>query len=364
MKIKDKINSCVRLIELTRFILCLVLIAMTGFISEAHAQSLNQDTQALSELFSQQGYIHRHMQIGTVMTTSTSLSFSFVNLDACMLTTQVHWNSEETSSTQKDHDSNSYNYTYNLHNIVNISTEPTAPKDKPNLNYEQPVFVVNVQLSNIVTPQRVFHESTRNDNSLVDAYAGLSYYVKSDNDAQKLVNILHHLAQSCKTKSQQNTEDLPSEEQSHYKQILAHGKPAQMYATALDMVDDGHTELALQMFQAIIDKYPDDSYATKAIDKREALRNSMKHSQTNGSQNTIAHTDNNNGNIQQCQASCQSTKNSCDMTYSNNMGTQLGNTINGVRGHNSVAAQQSASQILGDPNACQNEYDSCTARCH
>jgi hypothetical protein len=367
----------------------LSLLAMTSAftqqsIADIHssldqAQSLNQDTQTLSNIFSSQGDIHRHVQIGTVMTISSTISSAFVKLDGCTMITQLHWDSEELSSSmQKDHDINTYNYSYNLHDIVNISTEPTGPKDQPNFNYEQPVLQINVQLNNKIIPERTFHESTRNDNSPVPASSDVIYYVKSESDARTITDTLHHLAQTCKTVSQQTADDLPSDEQAHYKQVLTHGKPSQMYSMALDMADEGHSELALKMLQAIVDRYPDDPYVAKAIDKKEAIRAAMKKSPestsgirhdtgvsspnltiTNGSTN-----DNKLQQIQACQASCQSSKKSCDMTYSNNMGTQLGNTINSLRGHNSVAAQNSGSQILGDPNACQDEFDSCTARCH
>lgn len=119
----------------------------------------------------------------------------------------------------------------------------------------------------------------------------------------------------------------------------------------------------------IIERHPDDAYSAKAIDEKEVIR---KHVNTNTS--TKANVSMSSSNMSnhnqpllerklQCQSSCQSTKNSCDMNYSSHVGNSLGNTINGIRSHNSLVAQQSGSEIFGDPNACQNQYDSCTNSC-
>ncbi len=55
----------------------------------------------------------------------------------------------------------------------------------------------------------------------------------------------------------------------HFKSTLANGKPAQLYFLATEMGNAGHQDLALQLYQRLVDKYPDDVYTAKAIEKMD-----------------------------------------------------------------------------------------------
>ena len=50
------------------------------------------------------------------------------------------------------------------------------------------------------------------------------------------------------------------------------GRPSQLYSLAGDFEDEGRPDLAANLYQALIDKFPDDPYTAKAIDKKDAVR--------------------------------------------------------------------------------------------
>jgi hypothetical protein len=386
INIKPK-KSNVNLIAITLNAL-IAFSAFSFYCHEANAQSssgltLTNATQTLSDILSSQGPLHHSFSSDNLHVDERD-TYQVVSMNDCILTTSGYFDSAVDGSIGHNTMSFTYSTTYPLKDIASIDIETHGNQDMGSQIYDTPVFTVNVHLNNPVLPVRTQFQSTLPDVIKIAAISKVSYVINNANNAQKFSDTLHQMSELCgapKPVTEQTLTDLPEDVQAHYKQTLAHGKPALMYSTALDMADDGHTGLALQMLQALIEKYPDDAYASKAIDKKEALKAQLKRassplsgirqsapiSSPNLNSNTNSNSNSNNDdNFQktQCQASCQSTKNSCDMTYSNNMGTQLGNTINSLRGHNSVAAQNSGSQILGDPNACHNEYDSCTARCH
>lgn len=347
--------------------------------TNAQAQSLSDDTKTITDLLSSQGDTHHKVNIGEDLVLDEYENYSIVQFENCTLTSSYNDHSKSYSSKGNNSMSITYQFTFSLLNIDSIEIQSKGKTNELNFIYDMPIYKLVIHLKNPVLGQRTLYESTMvPDNFKLGPAHNISYTFTNAENSQKMMDTLNHMAQLCgvpKPASQQTAEDLPAQEQEHYKQVLTHGKPAVMYSTALDLADEQHYSLALAMLQALIEKYPDDGYTAKAIDKKEAIRNQLLKSSVGARKvanfqappvSNPAQIDNDNGNIekgQACHSSCQTTKNSCDMTYSSNMGTQLGNTINGLRGHNSAAAQQAGSQILGDPNACQNEYDSCTARC-
>lgn len=62
---------------------------------------------------------------------------------------------------------------------------------------------------------------------------------------------------------------LPADEKAHFKKILDNGKPAQLYYLATVMTHEGHPDLAMELYQKLVDKYPDDIYTAKAIEKMD-----------------------------------------------------------------------------------------------
>jgi hypothetical protein len=65
---------------------------------------------------------------------------------------------------------------------------------------------------------------------------------------------------------------LSAEEGAKYRHVLSTGRPSQIYALAADMEEQGHPDLARKLYQTLIDRYPDDAFAAKAIDRKATLR--------------------------------------------------------------------------------------------
>jgi TolA-binding protein len=70
--------------------------------------------------------------------------------------------------------------------------------------------------------------------------------------------------------------ELSQGERDHFDATLKTGRPSQMYLLALDMEQSGHPELATRLLKAIVDRFPDDPYAAKAIDRLEVKRGSKR----------------------------------------------------------------------------------------
>jgi hypothetical protein len=73
-----------------------------------------------------------------------------------------------------------------------------------------------------------------------------------------------------------NPRELSQEERNHYDATFKTGRPSQMYLLALDMDQSGHSDLATRLLKAIVDRFPDDPYAAKAIDRLEAKQGGKK----------------------------------------------------------------------------------------
>ncbi|RKP47156.1 hypothetical protein [Pararobbsia silviterrae] len=63
-----------------------------------------------------------------------------------------------------------------------------------------------------------------------------------------------------------------------------------------------------------------------------------------------------------CNAGCDTAQTQCNQAAASQLGTTLGSIIGNTISHNFAAAQQSAAEI-GDPNACQQQFDQCTSTC-
>jgi hypothetical protein len=338
--------------------------------------NLAQDVQIINTILVKQGNIHYSVNPGNGIIISSQIRYALSTTTNCSLSLYANTNNSIHDTTSNDYIRDAFTDTFTVDNITSIDAKPTVSPDEQNTTYDGTYYRFDVHLNHPIIPLLLSHETSLAPYPTTGEISKFAIIIRDADDAKKIVDALTHSQKLCGANFPLNSEGIgmADDEQAHFQQVIAHGKPAQMYAAALDMADSGHNTMALQMFQAIIDKYPDDAYAAKAIDKREALRNTMKHGNANTNINSTSNGTSNNTlslqrtqsslqHTQQCQSSCQNAKNSCDMNYSNNMGTQLGNTINSLRGHNSAVAQQSGSQILGDPNACQHQYDSCNASC-
>lgn len=330
----------------------------------------NQDVNLIHDILLKQGDIHTSLQQNDLVVSATE-NYNFNIQSECHFVIQD-------KSESKSHSNQGENYIRNVvaddlvfSNIDSIDVKATISPNEANVVYDGTYYIFNINLMSPIQVNVISHETSFPPYKFGGEIKKISFVVKDNEDAKKVINAFDHLSHTCGVSFSINSPQLgiTDDEQAHFQQILMHGKPSQMYAEALDMADSGHEKLALKMLDAIIERYPDDAYTAKAIDEKEVIRkhvNTNTSSKANVSMNS-SNTSNHNQQLlerkQQCQSSCQSAKNSCDMNYSSHVGTSLGNTINGIRSHNSLAAQQSGSEIFGDPNACQNQYDSCTNSC-
>ena len=69
---------------------------------------------------------------------------------------------------------------------------------------------------------------------------------------------------------------LTAEEQTRFARMKKSGKPAQIYAMALNMEKRERADLAVELYNALVDRYPEDLYTRKAIEKMEEAQKSAK----------------------------------------------------------------------------------------
>jgi disulfide oxidoreductase YuzD len=149
------------------------------------------------------------------------------------------------------------------------------------------------------------------------------------------------------------------------------GHPAQMYSFALRMEKEKRFDIAEKVYAALIEKYPDDPYTAKAIDRQEQAIEEEKAEkkaqqealaqQAQDQQNAAAHELAANS----CRSQCQSQYDSCasDVQAASNKNTA--NFLVGMMTKNSSMTQQSVNDAsnassLGDCTSAQN---SCVAAC-
>lgn len=68
-------------------------------------------------------------------------------------------------------------------------------------------------------------------------------------------------------------EPLTAAECANVEQVIKTGRPSQMYLLALDLEQKSQPALAQRVLHSVVTRFPDDPYATKAIDHLEAQRN-------------------------------------------------------------------------------------------
>jgi uncharacterized membrane protein len=217
----------------------------------------------------------------------------------------------------------------------------------------------------------VYINAISNDGKIV---AGC-YHTPDLHQSAFIENLSVHDVSPASPSAQQAASDLPElspEQQTRYNTTLSKGRPAQIYSLALDMMAVGRPDLSDKLFQTLIDRFPDDPYTAKAIDRRDALRSAVKQQQgaaaqqhAQAQQRARAQADQaqiDQQRVAACQENCNSAQSSCSMQAANQFGTTLGQIIGNGMNHNSAGMQQSAAQI-GDPNACQHQFDQCTSSC-
>jgi hypothetical protein len=175
-------------------------------------------------------------------------------------------------------------------------------------------------------------------------------------------------AAQAEKQSQQDTKNAAAraEQQARYDKVMNGGRPAQLYALAGQLQDEGRPEMATDLYQALIDNFPDDPYTAKAIDKQEAARAAAQQ-QAQQAAGQPAQTD---AAHQQatadCQQQCSATLTACKSGATGQV--QTGVAI-GVLGKllktTSVADAVTSvgSSAIDGFGACNNAFTSCTTAC-
>jgi hypothetical protein len=149
------------------------------------------------------------------------------------------------------------------------------------------------------------------------------------------------------------------------------GHPAQMYSFALRMEKEKRFDIAEKVYAALIEKYPDDPYTAKAIDRQEQAIEEEKAEkkaqqealaqQAQDQQNAAAHEVAANS----CRSQCQSQYDSCASDVQAQSNKNTANFVVGMMTKNSSMASQSVNDAsnAGSLGDCTSAQNSCVAAC-
>jgi hypothetical protein len=156
-----------------------------------------------------------------------------------------------------------------------------------------------------------------------------------------------------------------AEQQARYDKVMNGGRPAQLYALAGDLEAEGRPDMAADLYQALIDNFPDDPYTAKAIDKKEAARAAAQ-LQAQQSQLALANGVANQQTTADCQKQCSAALNACKSNAGDKVQTGVAMGILGkVLNTSSVADSVTSvgSTAIDGYGACNDAYTSCKATC-
>ena len=168
------------------------------------------------------------------------------------------------------------------------------------------------------------------------------------------------------------SEPLSPEEQARYEKVLTTGRPAQIYALAVNMGLQNRNDLAAKLYQVLIDKFPDDAYTAKAIDKMEATQKAAQQQVINQQQQAgqvqmqrqqlSAMQQATQKRIANCRARCDLAASSCQEQVNRQNSQAVANAVIGAMSRNSSAAMNGMNSY-NDTNACDNNLQSCYLSC-
>jgi hypothetical protein len=159
-----------------------------------------------------------------------------------------------------------------------------------------------------------------------------------------------------------------ADQQERYDKAIAKGRPAQIYSLAGDLQAEGRDDLAANLYQLLIDKFPDDPYTAKAIDKKEAAREAAAQQQQQA-QDAASQTTSNAAtarNGEACIQQCSSTLNTCKSDAQNHHDAAVAKGLVGMLSRNAgmVGAAGTDSQSADSAkSACEDAYNSCSSAC-
>jgi hypothetical protein len=167
-----------------------------------------------------------------------------------------------------------------------------------------------------------------------------------------------------------------ADQQARYDKAMHGGRPAQLYALAGDLEEEGRPEMAADLYQALIDNFPDDPYTAKAIDKREAARAAARQQQIQQqqaqqqaqqtAQQTAVDAAAHQQAIADCQQQCNSVWQSCRSDAKRQSNTAVVKGVMGALFKNAGMvsdATSDAGSADDAQSACDDANTSCTAAC-
>jgi uncharacterized membrane protein len=206
-----------------------------------------------------------------------------------------------------------------------------------------------------------------------DANGKNVYFVQplADLVAKRQAELKHKQAQEQAQAAAQAEQDakkaaIQADQQARYDKAMKTGRPIQLYSLAGHLEDEGRPDLAANLYQALIDKFPDDPYAAKAVDKQDAARAAAQQQQAQDSAGQTAASAASPQAVEACLQQCSTTLSSCKSDAQNQHDGAVAKGLVGLltRNSGSVSSAGTDSQNADDAkSACNDSYNSCSAAC-
>jgi hypothetical protein len=189
--------------------------------------------------------------------------------------------------------------------------------------------------------------------------------------AKRQAELKHKQAQEQAQAAAQAEQDakkaaIQADQQARYDKAMKTGRPIQLYSLAGHLEDEGRPDLAANLYQALIDKFPDDPYAAKAVDKQDAARAAAQQQQAQDSAGQTAASAASPQAVEACLQQCSTTLSSCKSDAQNQHDGAVAKGLVGLltRNSGSVSSAGTDSQNADDAkSACNDSYNSCSAAC-
>jgi uncharacterized membrane protein len=205
---------------------------------------------------------------------------------------------------------------------------------------------------------------------------GTVYFVSPVADllAKKEAEVKHQQEQAqaqsdARAAEQAKLDAIAIDQQNRYEKAVKHGRPIQIYSLAGDMLDEGRPDLAASLYQTLIDKFPDDPYAAKAVDKKDAAREAAAQQQQQVQDSAGQQAASNASSpqaVEACIQECRSTLNSCKADAQNQHDSAVAKGLVGMISKNAgmVGDAGTDSQNADSAkSACEDAYNSCSSSC-
>ena len=172
---------------------------------------------------------------------------------------------------------------------------------------------------------------------------------------------------AAKAEEQAKNAAIAADQQARYDRVMQTGRPAQLYSLAGHMEDEGRPDLAANLYQALIDKFPDDPYTAKAIDKEDAARAAAaQQQQAQDSAGQAAANAASPQAVEACLQQCNSTLNSCKSDAQTQSNAAVAKGLVGLLSKNSGmvgGAGTDAQNADSAKSACEDAYNTCSTAC-